>query len=171
MGELALRQGHPDRLAVAGLAERIAGDEPDLDRQAGPGMRRQIVVARRLSLFEVQPGERQRQFDRLVGLAVRAPDHRLDVLDPVIVLGLIVEPQYGAGGPFGRSGESDGRRIVGHDLDRPIAERGAVLRHLEPLAGGQGRRNLEVLLVDCGEVARLAVDDEARQAVAVMHLG
>ena len=49
-----------------GLAERIGRDKPDLDRQAGPGMRRQIVIARRLRLFQVQARQRQIEFDRLV---------------------------------------------------------------------------------------------------------
>ena len=67
MVEVAFRQLHPDRLALAGLAERVGGDEPDLDRQAGPGMRRQIVIAGRLRLFQVQPGQRQLELDRLLG--------------------------------------------------------------------------------------------------------
>ena len=68
MMEFALRQRHPDRLAFSGLAEPVGGDEPDLDRQAGPGMRRQVVVARCRRLFQVQPRQRQIEFDRLVGV-------------------------------------------------------------------------------------------------------
>ena len=126
-----LRSGsvHPDRLALAGLAERVGRDEPDLDRQAGPGMRRQIVIAGRLGFLEVEAGQRQLEFDRLVlGLAaLAAADHRLDRLDPVIVGRLVVEAQRGARRGLRRLGEGDRRRVVGNDLDRPASEHRAAL--------------------------------------------
>ena len=49
--EHALGERHLHGGALAGLAERIGRGEADLDRQARPGMRRQIVIARRLRLL------------------------------------------------------------------------------------------------------------------------
>ena len=47
----------------------------------------------------------------------------------------------------------------------------ARLRHGELLAGVQGRRGSEVLLVDRIEIAALRVDRETRHRLAAMHLG
>ncbi len=92
----ALGQDHVQRLALAGLAERIGRDEPDLDRQTGPGMRRQIVIARRRGFLEVQARQRQVEFDQILGAAALTADHRLRALDPVIIARLIIEAQRGA---------------------------------------------------------------------------
>ena len=129
--EFAFRQLHLDRLALAGLAQRVGRDEPDLDRQAGPGMRRQVVIAGGLRLLEVQAGQRHFELDRLVGIAAFAPDHRLDRFDPVIVARLIIDAQRRMRRAFGRFCEGDLGRVVGNDLDLPVAERRARLRHRE----------------------------------------
>ena len=120
-------QGHRHRLALAGLAERIGCDNADLDRQPGPGMRRQIVITGRLRVFQMQPGERQFELDRLLRrrisrLVARAMNNRLDALHSVIVAGAIIEPQRGARGALRRLSEGDRRRVVRHDLDRPLAQ-------------------------------------------------
>jgi hypothetical protein len=173
--EHALGQVHLRRRAFAGLAERISRHQPDLDRQPGPGMRRQIVIAGRLRLLEMQARQGQFELDRLLGVAarlgrIRAADHRLDALDAIIVAGLVIEAQRGARRALGRLGEGDGRRVVGDDLDRPIAEHRAALQYRQLLALGQRRLDPKILLVDWLEIARLAVDRQARHRVTAMHL-
>ena len=78
--EHALRQFHVHRLALAGLAQRIGRDEADLDRQAGPGMGRQIVIAGCLGLLEVQTAERQFELDPVAGLAALGSSRRITAL-------------------------------------------------------------------------------------------
>ncbi len=72
VGEHPFRQGHAHRRALALLAQRVLGDEPDLDRQPGPGIGRQIVIAGRLRLFQVQAGQRQIELQLRAGLGAGA---------------------------------------------------------------------------------------------------
>src|SRR6185437_13315586 len=67
--EGALRQRDAQGIAVAGLAERVDRLEVDIDRQPGPGMRRQVVVARIARLFEVLAGQGQVERQRSAGVA------------------------------------------------------------------------------------------------------
>src|SRR5260370_29073519 len=133
-------------------------------------MRRQIVIAGGLRLFEVQPWQRCFELDRLVGLTALAPDHRLDRFDPVIVARLVIDPQCGTRRTFRRFCKGDFGRVVGNDVDRPNAERGAPLVHLELRAAGKGGRRPEVLLVDGVEITAVAVDRKAWDRLPAMHL-
>ncbi len=105
------------------------------------------------------------------GFGSCAADHRLDALDTIIVAGLVVDAQRLSHGRLGRSREHHRRRVVRDDFDRPAAEGIAGLRHLDMPAGFQDRPDAKILLVDCVEVAGFAIDREARQGIAAMHLG
>src|SRR6185312_9536128 len=142
----------------------------DVDRQPGPGMRRQILVVGAGRLAQVQAGQRQLDLDLLFGVTALTADYRLDRLDPVIVGRLVFEAQRGAGGALRRLAERGGRRVVGDDRDRPFAERGSALAHGERLAFGQGRLGAEVLLVDGLEIAGVVVDRQPWQAAAAVDL-
>ena len=133
-------------------------------------MRRQIVVAGGLCVFEVQPWQRCFELDRLVELAAVAPDHRLDSFDPVIVARLVIDPQCRTRRAFRRLCKGDFGRVVGDDVDRPNAERGARLAHLELFAAGKGGRSPEVLLVDGFEITAVAVVCTAWDGLPAMHL-
>src|SRR3546814_11198472 len=85
----------------------------DLDRQARPGVRRQVVVAARLVQLGRAARQRHLQLQRL-GLRLVEPEHyRLHFREAVIVLGLVVEAQGGALGALRRRQESHPRRAVG----------------------------------------------------------
>ena len=61
--EDALRQHDLQQVAGGGLSDGVLGGQLDPHRQAGPGVRRQVVVADLLGLARVGPGEGQRQQD------------------------------------------------------------------------------------------------------------
>jgi hypothetical protein len=143
----------PNRRRFAALTQRIGRVEPHFDRQPGPGMRRQIVIARRARLLPVKPRQRQVEHDLLAGLAVRARDHRLYLLDPIIVGRPIADPQRRLRRWRRRLGEGDRRRMIGNDGDRPAAELGTRLFDFEKAASHQFQRKLEIFAVDRGKEA------------------
>ena len=134
-------------------------------------MRREIVEAYRRGILEVEARQRQLEFDRVLGTAALAADHRLRALDPVVVARLILKAQRRARRGFGWLGERDRRRVVGNDRDRPAAEHRPALAQGEQLAAAQGGFETEILLVERGEIADLAIDRQARHGAAAMHLG
>jgi len=110
--EYPFRELHADRLALAGLTERIGGDEPNIDRESGPRVRREVVIAGGLRLLEMQPRQRRFELDRLVGIASFTPDHGFDRFDPVIIARLIVDAQGRVRRSHGRLGKADLRWVV-----------------------------------------------------------
>src|SRR5271156_3943057 len=171
IGECALGKIHADRFAFAGLTESIDGQYGDLNRQPGPRMRRQILIACRACFLEVEARQRQFDLDLVVGLPTLPTDHGLDRLDPIIIGRLIFEPQRGAWCPLWRLNKSGDRRVVWDDLDRPMAERRAALTYRQRLTFGQYRLSAEIVLVDRLKVARRLVDRQMRHAAPAMYLG
>src|SRR3546814_13333010 len=118
MVENALRQHRAYRFAAALLARLVLGDELDLDRQARPGVRRQVVVAARLVQLGRAARQRHLQLQRL-GLRLVEPAHyRLHFRAAVIFLGLVVGAQGGGLGALRRRQASTLRRAVGAPLNR-----------------------------------------------------
>ena len=150
-----------------------AACERDLDRQPGPGMRRQVVIARRrCASLRCWPGSGRSSVERLApsGSSLRRIT-RLDAFDAVIVGGLVFEPQRAALGVLRRLGEGDGRRQVGDDGDRPGAERAAVLLTASRLPAVMVALPLKLLSSMRAKSVALVVEHEPRQRAAAMHLG
>ena len=144
MGEVAGRQHEPADLALPDLLQTVDRLQLDLDRQAGPAMRRQIEIGG-VAQFGGAFG-RLHQLDALGILhAAGAAQMKRDAGDAVIVGRLECEAHHLSLGDSRVRAEGDGRRRILDHVDLPDAE--------------------GILLIAYSELAR-AVQDDARLGAA-----
>ena len=163
-----LGQDRARRVALAALAERVARHQADLDRQAGPGVRRQVVEAHALGAREADAGQGQVQFHRRHAWVVQALNERGDGAQAVVVLGQVFQAQRRPLGAPRRRQELHARRHIGQERQPPGGQFLAALLDRQALARPDFQAHLVGVRGDRGERRLLVTDDQGRHAAATL---
>jgi hypothetical protein len=144
--------------AAAELAQRIPGDQRELDRQPRPGAGGQVLVERGLDLALLGrggQGDRDRRF-----VAGRPLDLEGKAGDAVIVLGLVVELERAALHRLARRGPAGAGRQIRYGAEGKARQNVAALPERQRRGRGQRRRQGEFAAGQCLEAGRLAVESQ-----------
>src|SRR6516165_6580995 len=103
----------------------------EVDRQPGPGIGGEVVIAGVVRLFEMRARQRQIEHQWPAWIA-GTRDHRARALDAVVVRRLIFEAKRAALRALRRLHQLDRWREIGNNADGPGAEPASVLLDRKP---------------------------------------